>query len=188
MRPVHTGGAARASENDRVITRAEVRGAQAHHTPVGAGFDLLLLAHVACVIVGLGAIVVSGIQALRLLALPAGSPVPPTLLRYFAPGVNWVGRTLFGVPVFGFALLVASGGAFDLGDEWVVLGLTLWGAAAVCAEGLLWPSERRIQAALAGSEAASPATLRSAARTIAAVAAMLVVVLMTATVVMVAQP
>jgi hypothetical protein len=163
-------------------------GAHAHHTPVGAGFDLLLLAHVACVIVGLGAIVVSGVQALRLLALPNGSPAPPTLLRYFAPGVNWVGRTLYGVPVFGFALLATSGGAFGLGDEWVGLGLTLWAVAAGCAEGLLWPSERRIQVALAGSGAASPAALRSAARTIAAVAALLVVVLITATVLMVAQP
>jgi hypothetical protein len=172
-----------------VIARAQaLRDAQAHHTPLGAGFDLLLLAHVACVIVGLGAIVVSGIQSLRLLALPADSPVPPTLLRYFAPGVNWVGRTLYGVPVFGFALLAASGGAFGLGDEWVVLGLTLWAVAAGCADGLLWPSERRIQAALAGSEAAEPATLRSAARTIAAVAALLVVLLITATVLMVAQP
>jgi len=172
-----------------VITGTQaLRDAHPHHPPPGAGFDLLLLAHVACVIVGLGAIVVSGIQALRVLALPAGSPVPPTLLRYFAPGVNWVGRTLYGVPVFGFALLAASGGAFDLGDEWVVLGLTLWGVAALCSEGLLWPSERRIQAALAGPEAPPPAALRSAARTIAALAALLVVVLITATVLMVAQP
>jgi hypothetical protein len=172
-----------------VIARAQaLRDAPAHHAPLGAGFDLLLLAHVACVIAGLGAIVVSGIQAQRLLSVPAGSPVPPTLLRYFAPGVNWVGRSLYGVPLFGFALLAASGGAFDLGDEWVVLGLTLWAVAAGCAEGLLWPSERRIQAALAGPGAAAPATLRPAARIIAAVAALLAVVLIAATVLMVAQP
>jgi uncharacterized membrane protein len=172
-----------------VNSRAQaLKDAQAHHAPLGTGFDLLLLAHVACVIVGLGAVAVSGIQALRLLALPDASPVPPTLRTYFAPGVNWVGRTLYGVPIFGFGLLAASGGAFDLGDEWVVLGLTLWGVAALCAEGLLWPAERRIQAALAGPEAPSSATLSSAARTIPALAVLLVVVLITATVLMVAQP
>jgi len=189
VRLAHAGGPAGASENDRVLTPAQaLTGARAHHTPLGAGFDLLLLAHVTCVIVGLGAIVVSGIQALRLLSLPQGAPVPPTLVRYFAPGANWVGRALYGVPVFGFALLAASGGAFGLGDEWVVLGLTLWAVAAGCAEGLLWPAERRIQATLAGPEAAAPAALGPPARTIAALAALLVVVLIAATVLMVAQP
>ena len=158
-----------------------------HRPPVGAGFDLLLLAHVACVIVGLGAIVVSGVQARRLLAVPAGAPVPASLLRYFRPGTNWVGRTLFGVPLFGFALLADSGGAFDLGEGWVAIGLALWALAALSAEGLLWPAERRIQAAL-GDAAAAAGPLRAPARRITAVAALLVVVLVTASVLMVAQP
>jgi hypothetical protein len=162
---------------------------KSHHHPLGAGFDLLLLAHVACVLVGLGAIVVSGVQALRILTLATASPVSPALRRYFAPGINWVGRTLYGVPIFGFSLLATSGGRFDLGDDWVGIGLALWGVAALCAEGLLWPAERRIQAVLAGpDDPLAPVTLRSPARTIAATSVLLVVVLLIATVLMVAQP
>ncbi|HXQ19390.1 MAG TPA: hypothetical protein VN781_07145 [Acidimicrobiales bacterium] len=155
---------------------------------LGPGFDLLLVAHVACVIVGLGAIAVSGVQAVRVRRVAHGTPVPPALLRYFGPGPNWVGRTLFGVPIFGFALLGASGGSFRLGDDWVVLGLVLWGVAALCAEGLLWPAERRVQRALA--EPAGPAApdWRRAAGRIGAVSGLLVAVLLTATVLMVAQP
>jgi len=160
-----------------------------HRPPAGAGFDLLLLAHVACVIAGLGAVVVSGVQALRLLGSANGGPLPATLLRYFGPGTNWVGRTLYGVPLFGFALLAASGGAYTLGDTWVMTGLVLWGVAALCAEGLLWPAERRIQAALSGNRSApAPATYRAPARRVAAVGVVLVVLLVAATVLMVAQP
>jgi uncharacterized membrane protein len=174
-----------------VITRALVLAdSGTHRPPLGAGFDLLLLAHVACVVVGLGAIVVSGVQALRLLTLPSEAPLPATLLRYFGPGTNWVGRTLYGVPLFGFALLGASGGAFDLGDAWVTIGLVLWGVAALCAEGLLWPAERRIQRALSGTSRSlqAPSTYRAPARSVAAVGVVLVVVLVAATVLMVAQP
>lgn len=162
--------------------------AKTHHHRLGAWFDLLLLAHVACVIVALGAVVVSGVQAVRILTL-TGSPFPPTLRRYFAPGVNWVGRTLYGVPILGFALLATSGGVFDLGDDWVGIGLALWAAAALCSEAFLWPAERQIQNVLAGSaDPPVPSTLRAPAQTIAAMSVVLVVVLLTATVLMVAQP
>lgn len=159
-----------------------------HGHRLGPGFDLLLVAHVACVIVGLGAIVVSGVQAVRALRVAHGTPIPAAVLRYFGPGTNWVGRTLFGVPLFGFALLGASGGSFGLGDDWVMIGLGLWGVAALGAEGLLWPAERRIQRALADPR--GPATLdwRRAARRIGAVSGFLVAVLLAATVLMVAQP
>jgi hypothetical protein len=179
-----------ASENDPVITGTLLLAdAKTHHHRLGAGFDLLLLAHVACVIVALGAVVVSGVQAMRILTVPTGSPFPPTLRRYFAPGVNWVGRTLYGVPIFGFALLATSGGVFDLGDDWVGIGLALWAAAALCCEVFLWPAERQIQNVLAGSaDPPVPSTLRAPAQTVAAMSVLLVVVLVTATVLMVAQP
>ncbi len=59
--------------------------------------------------------------------------------RYFRPGVNWAGRALYGVPVFGFALVAASDGAFDAGDAFVAVGLVLWLVAAVLAEVVVWP-------------------------------------------------
>jgi hypothetical protein len=158
-----------------------------HNDPTGAGFDLLLLAHVACVIVGLGAVVASGVQALRVLALGPSGPVSAGLRRYFAPGVNWVGRVLFGVPLFGFLLIAASGTAFSVGDEWIVIGLVLWGVIAVLAEAVLWPAERRVQAVLAREDGAAGAA-RSAAMRLAVIGGVVVVLLLSATVLMVAQP
>ena len=53
------------------------------------GFDLLLVGHVACTLVGFGALATSGIQATRLLR--SGPGARAALVRYFAPGVNgWV--------------------------------------------------------------------------------------------------
>ena len=76
--------------------------------------------------------------------------------RYFRPGVNWAGRALYGVPVFGVALLGASAGAFEAGDGFVVVGMALWLLAAVMAEAVVWPDERRVQAALPGLWARHP--------------------------------
>jgi hypothetical protein len=121
-----------------------------HHEPTGAAFDIVLVFHVICVLVGLGTVVASAVQAGRLRRAGAG-PVPPGLRAYFAPGVNWAGRSLYGVPVFGFALLGMSGGFFHLADGWVLWGLVLWVLAVFGAEWALWPAERRIQVALAAA-------------------------------------
>ena len=76
-----------------------------HHQPDGAAFDIVLLLHVACVVVGLVTTATAAATATRLRRL-LGSPLPlpEPLRRYFRPGVNWAGRTVYGIPVFGFAL------------------------------------------------------------------------------------
>ena len=67
----------------------------------------------------------------------ASAPLPEPLRRYFRPGVNWAGRTVYGIPVFGFALLAMSQGAYALGDGWVLGGLALFVAFALLAEGVV---------------------------------------------------
>ena len=127
------------------------------HQPDGAAFDIVLLLHVACVVVGLVTTVTAAATAARLRRLLAASaPLPEPVRRYFRPGVNWAGRTIWGIPVFGFALLALSQGAYALRDGWVTGGLAIFVAVALLAEGVLWPAERRIQAAL-GSEGAAGA-------------------------------
>lgn len=122
-----------------------------HHQPDSAAFDVVLLLHVACVVVGLVTTVTAAATASRLRRLiPMGIPLSEALRRYFRPGVNWAGRTIYGIPVFGFALLAMSQGAYALGDGWVLGGLALFAAVALVAEGVLWPAERRVQAAVAG--------------------------------------
>ncbi len=122
-----------------------------HHQPDGAAFDIVLLLHVGCVIVGLVTTVAAAATASRLRRLlRAGTPPPEPLLRYFRPGINWAGRTIYGIPVFGFALLAMSQGAYALREGWVLAGIGLFAGVALLAEGVLWPAERRLQTAVAG--------------------------------------
>ncbi|MHB1585345.1 MAG: hypothetical protein ACYCU7_15375 [Acidimicrobiales bacterium] len=167
--------------------------------PTGALFDVVLLLHVASVAVGVGTLGVSAVQGWRLWSA-AGSPapIPETLLRYYRPGANWAGRTLYGVPVFGLALVGLSGGAFGLGTPWIDAGLGIWAVGTVAAEAVLWPAERRIghrlgcgdagdAAVLAGDDPRPPAR-RDDERLVGPVATALVGLFAAAVVLMVAQP
>ena len=102
----------------------------------------MLLAHVLTALVGLGAIVVSAGCALALARSGADSE---SLRRYYRPGVNWAGRVLFLVPVFGVALIAMSHGEWSFSDPWVGIGLVVWAVVAMVAELVLWPAERRLQ-------------------------------------------
>jgi uncharacterized membrane protein len=165
-----------------------------HHQPDGAAFDIVLLLHLACAVVGLVTTVAAAATATRLRrVLRASTPLPEPLGRYFRPGVNWAGRTIYGIPVFGFALLAMSRGAYALGDSWVLAGLVLFVAVALLAEGVLWPAERRLQAAVAAagpSTAPLPGTgsVEGDATLMVRSAGVALVLLIAGMVVMVAQP
>lgn len=171
-----------------------------------AAYDLVLLAHVLAVLAGLVAVVVAGASAI---ALARPRPIPPHLLRYYRPGVNWAGRVLFLVPVLGFVLITLSDGQWAVSDQWIVIGLVLWLAAAVLAEAVLWPAERRLQevvvrmaAPLTGRSQANaseksgleqteplrPEELRPLCRRAAVMAGIVAAILVGASVVMVAKP
>ncbi len=163
-----------------------------HHQPDGAAFDIVLLLHVGCVVVGLVTAATAAATATRLRRL-LGSPrpLPEPLRRYFSPGVNWAGRTVYGIPVFGFALLAMSQGAYALGQGWVLGGLALFAGVALVGEGVLWPAERRLQIALTATDAISqppgdPLERDAAWMSRAAVAVL--VLLVAGVVLMVAQP
>lgn len=168
-----------------------------HNQPSGAAFDIVLLLHVACAVVGLVTVATAAATARRLGRLArTGAPLPEPLRRYFRPGINWAGRTIYGIPVFGFALLAMSRGAYSLRNGWVLGGLGLFAALALLAEGVLWPTERHLQdlVATAGTPAAGPAhappsepVAADAARMERAAVGALVL-LIAATVLMVAQP
>ena len=138
-----------------------------HAQPQGPAFDIVLLLHVGCVVAGLATVVTSAATAARLRRLlRVGRPLPEAVLRYFRPGVNWGGRLLYGIPIFGFALLAMSHGAYALSDGWVASGLADFVVVAVLAEGVLWPAERRIQASVSsGSATAATAATTATAST-----------------------
>jgi hypothetical protein len=121
-----------------------------HHQPDGPAFDVVLILHVGCVVVGLTATVTGAVNAGRLVTLlRTATPLPDAVRRYFRPGVNWAGRSIYGIPIFGFGLLALSHGAYGLRDGWVVGGLAIFVGVVLLAEGALWPAERRLQVSLA---------------------------------------
>lgn len=155
--------------------------------PTGAGFDLLLLFHAACALVGLGTVVVSGIQSLRLGGIQSGTEPSAALRRYFTPGINWGARVLYGVPVFGFSLLAASQGAYGVREAWVLTGLSIWVVVIALGEGLLWPEERRVQRLLHDSQGSS-GELHGACQRAATTAGIMVALLLSAFVIMFLRP
>jgi hypothetical protein len=165
--------------------------------PDSALFDVVLILHVVASVVVLITLVVGALEARRLRFVAAGaaaSPggdadpeLPASVRSYYAPGFQLAGRVLYLVPFLGLALIGLSHGSDHLTDSWVEIGSTLWIAALLAAEGLLWPTERRIQrhlAAGAGSGRALGATARTAERA----SWVLVAVLVAAMVVMTVQP
>lgn len=155
--------------------------------PTGPAFTVVLVCHVAAALMAVLATVAGGVAAARVLS--AKGEVAPSARSYFSPGVNWAGRTLYLVPVFGAALLAMSGGAYRLGTAWVGWGIGLWVAATVLAEGSLWPAERRVQRSLAGSaEGEVPDAARTACRRMCVSSAGVLVLVVAAMVVMVAKP
>jgi hypothetical protein len=122
-----------------------------HHPPAGPAFDIVLIAHVACVVVSLVTLVASATTAARLRRqLSDGDPLPEAVARYFRPGINWAGRSVYGIPVFGFLLIALGHGAYSLGDSWILGGLAVLIAMVWLTEGTLWPAERRLQVSLSG--------------------------------------
>jgi uncharacterized membrane protein len=170
------------------MTAGDVLGA-AHPAPTGPLYSVLLLLHVGCAVVGFGAMVLTGIQAARARRGP-GSPAAGSVRRYFRPGVNWAGRFVYGVPVFGFALIGASSGAFDAGDGFVVVGLLIWVAAVVLAELVVWPGERAVQSEITErwDDPAGAAAVERACRRLTVSASVLAALFAAATVVMVGKP
>jgi hypothetical protein len=166
--------------------------------PTGAAYDLVLIGHVLCALAGLVTTAVSAVQATRLagaLAPSAAAPVPAGLRNYYVPGPHLAGRLLYGVPVFGGALLALSHGIFGLQDAWVESGIVLWIAAIVVCEAAVWPGENELGAHVGpaapppdpGPAALGPDPAR-AARRVAGSAWTVVALLVVATGCMVLQP
>jgi uncharacterized membrane protein len=165
-----------------------------HHQPDGPAFDVVLILHVGCVVVGLTTTVAGAVNAARLgTLLRTATPLPDTVRRYFRSGVNWAGRTLYGIPIFGFGLLALSHGAYGLGDGWVLGGLAIFVGVVLLAEGVLWPAERRLQVSLVAlpddaAPAAPAESVRREARAMMVAAIVTVALLVAGSALMVAQP
>jgi hypothetical protein len=118
--------------------------------PTGAAFDVVLMAHVAFALIGLGSLFLTGLQAWRARTGP-GSSAAESVARYFRPGVNWPGRSLYAVVVLGVLLVFMSQKAYGFDDPFVQIGFVLWIGSVAVAELSVWPGERRLQTLVSGS-------------------------------------
>lgn len=162
-----------------------------HHQPDGPAFDIVLVFHVGCVVVGLFTMATGASTAARLRKLLVGTaPLPEVVVRYFRPGVNWAGRTVYGIPIFGVALLALSSGAYSFRDGWVMGGVAIFVLAVLIGEGVFWPAERRLQQSLvaASGEAAVEASATRDARVMEQSAAVIIVLLVLGAAIMLVQP
>ena len=163
-----------------------------HHQPDGPAFDIVLIVHVGCVVVSLVTLVTGATTASRLrTVLGGGAALPDAVARYFRPGVNWAGRSVYGIPALGFLLLALSHGVYSLHDGWVLAGLCILVGLVLLAEGLLWPAERRLQVSLAplrqGGVPVGDEVLRDTT-TMVWTASLALVLLLLGSVLMVVQP
>ncbi len=149
-------------------------------------YDLVLLAHVLAVVVALVVLALAGASAWRLAQVPEGVALPEVLARYYRPGINWAGRMLMAVPVFGIALMALSQGDWTYSDAWVTVGFALWFVAAGVAEAVIWPAERLLQASVAGTDPDVDRVAR--ARTVVRWSVAVEVLLVVTSVLMVVKP
>lgn len=110
-------------------------------------YQVVLVAHILCAVVGFGSILVTGGYAG---AARRGSAetsdtgqVSDGVRRYFRPGPNVASRFIYAVPVLGLAM-AGMGGGGDFGQSWLWVGTGLWLLAAGLAAGVVWPAEARM--------------------------------------------
>src|SRR3954451_6094366 len=106
-------------------------------------YKWLLAFHILFAVVWVGSN--TAIQIFVLRALRAG----PDRMAYFAKEIEWYGTrilipTSLTLVVLGFLLLSESGGAWDLGQGWVMFGFVVWVLSFISGAGFLGPESGRL--------------------------------------------
>ena len=156
--------------------------------PPSTTFDLLLLLHVGVVMVGAVVMATLWSAARSLTSCQASTPWPEGATRFFRPGPQLAGRSIYLVPLTGATLVGVSRGAFHFGDTYIWMSLVLWVIAAGAAEHLVFSSAaelaRVIHAGPVPADSSWKELITRARLGVDLVAGALVV----ATILMVAQP
>jgi hypothetical protein len=102
--------------------------------PSSKAYDLVLLVHVGLAVVALVSTIAAAASARSLERAHGGGPWPVAGARYFSPGHEIVGRSLYLIPITGMILIGISRGAVSVSDAFVEIGLVLWLIVALVAE------------------------------------------------------
>jgi hypothetical protein len=115
-----------------------------------AAYDILIGLHVVCVVIGFGAVALSGIYGAigRDLGRPPVRSETVQDLRRFFSSDSKLGWLLVAGPAFGATAMAVRPGGSEFEDLWVIVGEILWVVATVVLLAGVRPSERRIQSAV----------------------------------------
>ena len=150
-------------------------------------FDALVVAHVACAVVGFGAVAISGVYG----GSTRHTERPGTIEeagRYFRSRARaeWL---VLAVPFLGLAALAARRGPSELDQAWVVAAAGVWLLAAATLLCVVRPAERQLRTLLAGSEhRGAPGGIKVAGRQLMLAAAASDVLFVVALALMVNRP
>jgi uncharacterized membrane protein len=121
-----------------------------------AAYDTFIGLHVACALVGFGAVALSGAyggHARHLDSSDLGRPAAFEELRRYFRARGLPELLIVVVPIFG-ALAVAVGPSINsFSQAWIGIGLTLWVVATILLLGVVRPSEAVLRRTVAGEKA-----------------------------------
>ena len=119
-----------------------------------SAFDILLVVHVLVGVVAVMVLVAAYVAAASLGGVAADSSWSESSRRFFSPGPDIAGRSVYLVPLTGLGLLFLSNGAFSLADPFVGMGSVLSLGAIVAGEAFVFPASSRLRALVHNSSVA----------------------------------
>ena len=117
----------------------------AETAPRSTVFDLVLIVHIAAVVVSLVIMVAMYAAAISLGRGVPGRAWPGGAVRFFSPGREVAGRTLYLIPLSGIVLVLVSHESYTFSTSFVVSGSVLWLIAIVVAEVMIFRSASRLR-------------------------------------------
>lgn len=108
------------------------------------GYNLVLWIHIACAIIGFGAVMLNGIYGRESQARPGPEGLAIAQANYKVSSIGeyfiWV------VGLSGIALVLMSDEVWKFSQTWVTVALTLYILGIVLAQGILFPTARKMNA------------------------------------------
>ncbi len=118
-------------------------------------YNLVLLLHIVCVIVGFGGVILNGVYASRAQQLPPEQNLAVMEVNSFV-SMKVAEIFIYLVPIFGFGLVSMSDGAYGWGDLWVWLSIVIYVISLGVSHGLLMPTVKKMLDLQRGMVAAGP--------------------------------
>jgi uncharacterized membrane protein len=117
-------------------------------------YNVLLVLHILCAIVGLGSVMLNGLYASQAMKRPgpAGRAVSEANFAVSSIGEYFI----YAIPVLGILLVLASHDAWKFSQTWIWLSLTLYVIAIGISHSILIPGHKKINALMAEMEQGPP--------------------------------